>query len=119
MSDSVEKCWGCGRDVPTSDEVSVVEDQLGWDYFDNARPGYTHTTYYENENYTLLATNTNIAHEEQGETYNVYVVVRRESTGSVFKKLGHGDSYGNIRWFGLCFPVEVRQVMVPSWEVVS
>ena len=126
-------CYCCGK-VPAEDpEVSFIEGHVNWDTFaaeTKAGEKYTQrkyvgynsysrkTEYTDGETFTLLQKQT-FAQESQGETTDCFLVFRRENTDKTYKKLGKGDSYGDLEWDGALFEVQVAKKMVETWEVVE
>lgn len=121
-------CYSCGTPIDKNSEVSfIVSHLINWDGFASVKVGDKFTqkvwngnsrSYNNGETFTLLQKQT-YAQECQGETTDCFLVFRRENTGKTYKKLGKGDSYGEIEWDGAVVEVKVVQKMVPTWEVVA
>ena len=119
-------CYGCGRPVNKDPEVTLLENELRWYIVDDWEVGRQYEfgagNYYggllKGERFTLLQKQT-FTQESQGETTDCFLVFRREKTGKVYKKLGKGDSYGELEWDGALYEVKVAKKMVETWEVVD
>lgn len=59
------------------------------------------------------------AEASQGETFDLWIAFKEVATNKFFKKLGRGDSYGEVEWDGAVFEVQAVAKTVTVWEIAD
>ena len=117
MSES--NCYRCGRPFPEQADANAINDGVRWYDVYTRDTGYRFGVFGERldrERFELISKNTH-AEESQGDTWDVWLAFKDLTTGKFYKKLGRGDSYGEIEWDGAVFEVKAVAKTVTVYEV--